>query len=112
MAIVLWRIYKDGGSASSLFNSKIDISLLQESSESHLAAVLQEKEIALKPLCEKGDFSQALILLSDLQKPIDDFFDQVMVMVEDPALRINRLRLLNKARQLFLQIADVSLLSG
>jgi glycyl-tRNA synthetase beta chain len=46
-----------------------------------------------------------------LKKPIDDFFDKVMVMVEDKKLRDNRLALLNQISQLFLRIADFSKLS-
>ena len=74
--------------------------------------MLQEKELIVKPLYEQSDFTQALKELAQLQKPIDDFFENVMVMVDDPNLRINRLRLLNKARVLFLHIADISQLNG
>jgi len=41
---------------------------------------------------------------------VDSFFDQVMVMAEDEALRLNRLTLLSRLRALFLQVADISLL--
>ena len=46
-----------------------------------------------------------------MKKPIDDFFDGVMVMVEDEAIRNNRLALLNNIGQLFLRIADFSKLT-
>ena len=43
---------------------------------------------------------------------MDAFFDQVMVMAEDPAVRQNRLALLNQTRALFLEVADISLLQA
>jgi glycyl-tRNA synthetase beta chain len=46
-----------------------------------------------------------------MKKPIDDFFDKVMVMVEDQKIRNNRVALLNQISQLFLRIADFSKLS-
>ena len=49
--------------------------------------------------------------LADLREPVDAFFDEVMVMADDPALRQNRLALLKALRELFLQIADISLLA-
>lgn len=55
-------------------------------------------------------YTQQLQQLARLQHPIDAFFDQVMVMVDNPALQNNRLALLNAMRNLFLQVADISLL--
>ena len=48
--------------------------------------------------------------LARLRQPVDSFFDDVMVMVEDDALRNNRLALLQQLRNLFLEVADISLL--
>jgi glycyl-tRNA synthetase beta chain len=48
--------------------------------------------------------------LAQLRKPIDDFFDQVMVMTDDKPRRENRILLLSKLRSLFLQVADIALL--
>jgi glycyl-tRNA synthetase beta chain len=49
--------------------------------------------------------------LSGLRAPVDRFFDEVMVMTDDPALQMNRLALLAELRDLFLDIADISQLS-
>jgi glycyl-tRNA synthetase beta chain len=49
--------------------------------------------------------------MTQLKRPIDEFFDQVMVMVEDEAIRNNRLALLDEIGQLFLRIADFSKLT-
>lgn len=52
----------------------------------------------------------ALVELAELREPVDAFFDKVMVMVDDKDLRINRLTMLEKLRELFLRVADISLL--
>ena len=46
----------------------------------------------------------------ELREPVDEFFENVMVNAEDKDVRINRLTLLSKLRELFLQVADISLL--
>ena len=48
--------------------------------------------------------------LASLREPVDAFFDDVMVNVDEPALKNNRLSLLSQLRELFLQVADISLL--
>ncbi len=47
---------------------------------------------------------------ASLRKPVDAFFENVMVNAEDKEVRLNRLTLLSKLRELFLQVADISLL--
>ncbi|MGY5451473.1 glycine--tRNA ligase subunit beta [Agarivorans sp. MS3-6] len=89
---------------------QIDASLLKEPQEQALAEAVSAMALTLKPLLEKGDYQQALIELAALREVGDNFFDNVMVMSEDDALKINRLSLLNSLRQLFLEIADISLI--
>ena len=48
--------------------------------------------------------------LAALREPVDAFFDNVMVMADDAEVRVNRLTLLSKLRELFLQVADISVL--
>jgi len=62
-------------------------------------------------LFEAGQYGEALASLAALHKPVDQFFDDVMVMVDDEAIKNNRLALLNQLRNLFLRVADISLLS-
>ncbi|MGL5471377.1 MAG: DALR anticodon-binding domain-containing protein, partial [Shewanella sp.] len=57
-----------------------------------------------------GDYQAALTRLAALREPVDTFFNEVMVMADDEALKANRLALLNNLRNLFLQVADISLL--
>ena len=56
------------------------------------------------------DYTAVLTELSQLREPVDNFFDAVMVMDDDPALRANRLALLKRLRHLFLDVADLSLI--
>jgi len=84
--------------------------LLQEPAEQALAAALEDLEATVRPLFEQRAYTDALSKLAALQAPVDAFFDQVMVMAEDSRLRDNRLALLNSLSELFLQVADISLL--
>lgn len=91
-------------------NADIDASLLQEDAEKALAEILTGLESKLSPLFAAGDYEAALFELASLQTPVDAFFDNVMVMAEDEAVKQNRLAILNRLRNLFLQVADVSVL--
>ena len=86
------------------------MSLLQEDAEKALAENVEVLTEALEPAFATGNYQQALSQLAELREPVDAFFDNVMVMAEDEALKKNRLTLLNNLRNLFLQIADISLL--
>lgn len=88
----------------------IDLALLQEDAEKALAESVEVMAEALEPAFATGNYQDALSKLADLREPVDAFFDNVMVMADDEALKKNRLTLLNKLRNLFLQIADISLL--
>ena len=91
-------------------NADVDSSLLQEDAEKALAQKLGYLEEKLSPLFEQGDYESALFELASLQAPVDVFFDNVMVMADDKAVKQNRLAILNRLRNLFLQVADVSVL--
>ncbi|OAJ94583.1 glycine--tRNA ligase subunit beta [Vibrio bivalvicida] len=89
---------------------EINLALLQEDAEKALAESVEVMTEALEPVFATGNYQQALSKLADLREPVDAFFDNVMVMADDEALKKNRLTLLNNLRNLFLQIADISLL--
>lgn len=89
---------------------EIDLALLQEDAEKVLAEKVEILAEALEPVFIAGNYQEALSRLAELREPVDAFFDGVMVMADDEALKINRLTLLNKLRNLFLDIADISLL--
>lgn len=88
----------------------IDKTLLKEPAEQMLAMSLLEIEIKLEPLVRANQYTEALQVLATLKNPIDRFFDEVMVMADDNALKNNRIALLSHLRRLFLQIADISVL--
>ncbi|PIW60770.1 glycine--tRNA ligase subunit beta [Shewanella sp. CG12_big_fil_rev_8_21_14_0_65_47_15] len=88
----------------------INASLLTEAAEQALAAKLAELQPQLAPLFANADYQQALTLLANLRESVDQFFEDVMVMADDEALKNNRLALLNNLREQFLHVADISLL--
>jgi glycyl-tRNA synthetase beta chain len=91
--------------------AKVNPTLFENAAETNLAALMAEKQSEVTALYQSGDYQRALTALATLQTPVDQFFDQVLVMAEDPNLRDNRLVLLSQLRNMFLQIADISLLS-
>ena len=90
--------------------SQVNTNLLQDDAEKVLAHQLSELSERVAPLFAKAEYQSALSELARLQENVDSFFDEVMVMADDEALRLNRLSLLNQLRNLFLRVADISLL--
>ena len=82
--------------------------LLSEEAEQALAGRLVELSSEVVPLMESGLYGEALNRLASLREPVDAFFDRVLVMAEDAALRDNRIALLNELSSLFLRVADFS----
>ncbi|MDY2796102.1 MAG: glycine--tRNA ligase subunit beta [[Pasteurella] aerogenes] len=91
-------------------SSEIDRTLLVEPEEKALAEQVIMLQAELAPLFAKGDYQTALVRLADLREVVDNFFDKVMVNAEEPKLRLNRLAILSRLQNLFLQVADISLL--
>jgi glycyl-tRNA synthetase beta chain len=89
---------------------EVDIGLFELPAERALAAQLDAINKSIGPLFQSGRYGDVLAQLADLRQPVDEFFDKVMVMAEDRALRENRLLLLTNLRAMFLQVADVALL--
>ncbi|MGD9152891.1 MAG: glycine--tRNA ligase subunit beta [Gammaproteobacteria bacterium] len=85
--------------------------LLTEDAEIKLAQLIAEKYERTQQLAELRDYVALLQDLAELQQPVDNFFDHVMVMVEDKNICANRLLLLAKLRELFLQVAEISSIS-
>lgn len=88
----------------------IDPTLLIEPAEQALAEKLRTVTTAIAPLLIEADYTGVLNVLADMRDTVDGFFDQVMVMADDVAVRNNRLALLNQTRSLFLGVADISCL--
>jgi glycyl-tRNA synthetase beta chain len=85
---------------------------LVEAEERILFQRIETLRGAVEPLLERREYRAALECLATLREPVDAFFDTVMVMSDDDALRANRLALLSQMRELFLHTADLSRLSG
>ncbi len=96
--------------ADTAIPASYDTELLQEPAEQALASALLSLDARTRPLFKQRDYTEALRQLAALQAPVDAFFDNVMVMADDVALRDNRLALLQALSELFLQVADISLL--
>jgi len=84
--------------------------LLQDKEEKELAKQLAAVSKKVEPLLAKHDYQNAMKAMAGLRDVVDAFFDKVMVMAEDTKLRDNRLALLNQLRNLFLGVADISVL--
>ncbi|MCA1780525.1 MAG: glycine--tRNA ligase subunit beta, partial [Xanthomonadaceae bacterium] len=87
---------------------EIDESSLEIDAEKRLFDEVRRTESALVEQIEQQDYPAALSLLAALRPAVDQFFNDVMVMVDDPDLRGNRLALLARLRKLFLRVADVA----
>ena len=84
--------------------------LLQEDAERALFAATQALRPTVQAALAKHDFQAALTALAAVKPQVDAFFDNVMVMADDAAVKQNRLNLLNELSQLMNAVADISLL--
>ena len=89
---------------------EINLTACVEPAEKNLAEAVLALRTEVQPLIAQGDYTAVLDKLANLRAPVDSFFDNVMVNAEDPALRQNRLAILNTLQGLFLQVADISVL--
>ena len=87
---------------------RLDVAGLREESEKELAALIPQTVGRVEGLREARDYRGALLEIARLRPVIDQFFDKVMVMVEDEHLRANRLALLQTVVKEFSTIADFS----
>lgn len=90
---------------------KVDAALLRAPAEHALHQALSRVVPQADVAFATGDYSGSLRLLAALKQPVDDFFDHVMVNVEDEILRNNRLALLAQLRQAMNRVADISRLA-
>lgn len=87
-----------------------DPTLFASPAEERLWGRVVELREVVRPLLDRQDFAGTLDRLAELRKDVDIFFEEVMVMVEDPRLRRNRQALLSGVLQTFMNVADISLL--
>lgn len=89
----------------------VDEKLLRDPAEEALFTALGSASETVRPMLVDHQYTEALSALAGLREPVDRFFDDVMVMADDEALKNNRLALLGQLRNLFLDVADISRLS-
>ena len=87
---------------------KIKQNLLMEKAEIKLADTLDNYKKIIAPMIKNHNYKSALSELAGLRKIVDNFFDNVMVLCDEPELKKNRLALLSNLSSLFLEIADIS----
>lgn len=92
--------------------ASINVELLSAEAEKRLHGALERLRPQVEPLLDRRSYGDAMQKLASLRAPVDAFFDSVMVMDPDAALRANRLALLHELRRLFLRTADLSRLPG
>lgn len=86
----------------------VDASLIAEDAERALHAAVTAMETEVRALIVRRDYRAALLRMVALKPSLDSFFEKVMVMAEDPAVRANRLALLSLTTGIFASIADLS----
>lgn len=122
-ALNVWKQRKDFDAIMVGFKRAVNIlkdgefgnvnpSILAEDAEKELYGTFQTIKGSCAVAIESGDYQKALELLADLRLPIDAFFDNVMVMAEDQAIRRNRLALLGEIAAMFKNIADFSFIGS
>jgi len=89
-------------------DTAVNDQLLTDAAEKDLMRTLEDVRGKALPLIEAKKYGQALTEMLDMKEPVDRFFDEVMVMEEDPAVRQNRLNLLTALGELVLQVGDIS----
>jgi glycyl-tRNA synthetase beta chain len=99
---------KSGGEAAAL----IDVERLTDGAERDLWQSFETLAPAIDRHCATGDYTSALKALASAKPVVDRFFDDVMVMVDDDALRANRLALLNRVAATMNRVADISKLAA
>lgn len=88
--------------------SEVDRALLTAPVEERLASQVLAVAPGVEAMLARGDYTEAMTALAGLRAGVDDFFDHVQVMTDDPAVRANRLALLARIGDLFLETADIS----
>ena len=90
----------------------VDAAVLTAPAERQLFEAMRERRGGVSDATARKDYAASLSMLAQLRPAVDAFFDQVMVMDENPGLRSNRLALLTQMRELFAGVADLSRLPG
>jgi glycyl-tRNA synthetase beta chain len=96
--------------ASTDSGTEINEKLIEEGAENALYTHIKEMTETVEPLYRDADYGALLKCLASLKEPVDAFFDNVMVMVDDAAVKRNRLAILARLKTLLQGVADISML--
>lgn len=108
LVILFKRVANILAKATEKLPDSLDAARLTEPAEKELLAALDQARTATAPLWQKRAYAEILPVLLGMETAIHSFFDKVLVNAEDPAVRVNRLRLLAEIRELFLRGWDLS----
>jgi len=97
---------------SDLAQGEVNATLLHEAAEQALFAAMQSIVPQADALYGAKDYTASLQALAALRAPVDAFFDGVMVNADDPALKANRLALLQQLHSAMNRVADLSKLAA
>ncbi len=106
------NILAKSATASDWQPGEVDTAILEEAPERELCAAYSSAAGEAGQLASAGEYRKALEVIAALRPAVDRFFDKVLVMAEDPAVRQNRLRLLGKLDQLFSGLAQFAEIEG
>jgi glycyl-tRNA synthetase beta chain len=104
VANILRKQREEGGAVA----SRIDPALFELDAERALADALEAARVDTASIMREGDYAGVLARLAQLQRPVDRFFDEVLVNAEQPSVRANRLALLAQLHAQFASVADIS----
>ena len=90
--------------------TEVSEALLIDDAEKILFQQLRDKELKTAPLFNSGNYTSGLAELAQLKDSVDGFFDNVLVMCDDKSVQNNRIALLQRLRNIFLKVADISFL--
>jgi len=106
LAVAFKRVANIREKAGQTGSTPVDKALLGEGAESQLAGELERVEGEAEELRRRRDWPGVLRAMASLKPSVDRFFDEVLVMAEDAALRTNRLALMKRVSDLFADVAD------
>ena len=89
-------------------DTEVDASLFEDAAEKELYSLFVDVEKEMREYIKKAEYLEALKVMLKMKEPVDNFFDNVMVMAEDEAVKTNRLNLLTALASLILAIGDIS----
>jgi glycyl-tRNA synthetase beta chain len=107
-AVLAWSFKRISNIIKENRETTVREELLAEEAERDLYATLIDVRMKTVPLVEEGRYGEALDAMLAMKGPVDRFFDDVMVMTENPDTRQNRLNLLTALREIVLMVGDIS----